>query len=171
MADNEIEPDNVWYDTLDTDASPGTRAYGDTKFDQHGYYRQNVLSLSRSPLISQDTLDDVLEYVATMESFQDAVAYPYDVNASRTTTDTPIEYDKLRRFFGWILTATIKHTFDCTTRWARYSGRFASTSSRASCRYLSQLIPFSLTLLPLIMVPPAHKSSLAWIPSSQMPTA
>jgi hypothetical protein len=57
-----------------------------------------------------------------MESFQDAVAYPYDVNASRTTTDTPIEYDKLRRFFGWIATATIKHTFDCKTRWARYSG-------------------------------------------------
>jgi hypothetical protein len=98
MADNEIEPHNVWYNTLDTEASPGTRAYGDTKFDQHGYYRQHVLSLRHSPLISQDTLDDVLEYVATMESFQDAVAYPYDVNASRTTTDTPIEYDKLRRF-------------------------------------------------------------------------
>jgi hypothetical protein len=55
-----------------------------------------------------------------MESFYNAVAYPYDVNASKTTTDTPIEYDKLRRFFGWIPTATIKRTFDCTTRWARY---------------------------------------------------
>jgi hypothetical protein len=59
-----------------------------------------------------------------MESFHNAVAYPYDVNASKTTTDTPIEYDKLRRFFGWISTATIKHTFDCTTRWARYSGHY-----------------------------------------------
>jgi hypothetical protein len=124
MADNEIEPDDVLYNTLDTEASPGTRAYGDTKFDQHGYYRQHVLSLRHSPLISQDTLDDVLEYVATMESFQDAVAYPYDVNASRTTTDAPIEYDELRRFFGWIPTATIKHTFDCTTRWACYSGHY-----------------------------------------------
>ena len=36
MADNEIEPDNVWYNTLDTGASPGTRAYGDTKFDHMG---------------------------------------------------------------------------------------------------------------------------------------
>jgi len=35
------------------------------------------------------------------------------VNASKTTTDTPIEYDKLCLFFGWIPTATIKHTFDC----------------------------------------------------------
>jgi hypothetical protein len=76
IANNEIEADDVWYNTLDTDASPGTRAYGDTKFDQHGYYRQNVLSLSRSPLISQDTLDDVLEYVATMKSFHNAIAYP-----------------------------------------------------------------------------------------------
>jgi hypothetical protein len=33
MADNEIEPDDVSYDTLDTEASPGTRAYGDTKSD------------------------------------------------------------------------------------------------------------------------------------------
>jgi len=111
---------------LDTDTSPGTRAYGDTKFDQHGYYQQNVLSLWHSPLIFQDTLaDDVLEYVDTMESFHEAVAYPYDVNASRTTTDTPIEYDKLRPFFGWIPMATIKRTFDCTTRWARYSGHYS----------------------------------------------
>jgi hypothetical protein len=124
IADNEIEPDNVWYNTLDTDASPGTRAYGDIKFDQLGYYQHNVLSLSRSPLISQDTLNDVLKYVPTMESFHNAVTYPYDVNASRTTTDTPIEYDKLRCFFGWIPTATIKHTSDCTTRWARYSGHY-----------------------------------------------
>ena len=67
IADNEIEPDHVWYDTLDTDASPGTRAYRDTKFDHHGYYQQNVLSLSRSPLISQDTRDNVLKYVAMMD--------------------------------------------------------------------------------------------------------
>jgi len=59
-----------------------------------------------------------------MESFHNTVAYPYDVNASKTTTDTPIEYEKLRRFFGWIPTATIKHTFDSTTRWARYSGHY-----------------------------------------------
>jgi len=59
-----------------------------------------------------------------MESFHNTVAYPYDVNASKTTTATPIEYDKLRRFFGWIPTATIKRTFDCTTRWARYSGHY-----------------------------------------------
>jgi hypothetical protein len=123
MADNEIEPDDVWFDTLDTSTCPGTRAYGDTKFDQHGYYQQNILSLRHSPLISQDTLDDVLEYVAdTMESLHDAVAYPYDVNTSRTTTDTPIEYNQLRCFVGWIPTATIKRTFDCTTLWApRYS--------------------------------------------------
>jgi hypothetical protein len=121
-----------------------------------------------------------VEYVATMESFHDAVAYPYDVHASRTTADTPIEYDKLRHFFGWIPTATIKRTFDCTTCWARYSGhyplckhfksRFPSLNVHQRQRR-SQLIPFSPTLLPLIMVPPAHKSSLAWIPSSQMPTA
>jgi hypothetical protein len=117
MANNEIVPDDVWFDTLDTDASPGTRAYGEIKFDQHGYYQQNANSLWHSPLISQDTLDDVLEYVDMMESFHDAVAYSYDVNASRTTTDsTPIEYDKFRRFFRWIPTATIKRTIDFTTR-------------------------------------------------------
>ena len=115
-----------------------------------------------------------------MESFHNAVAYPYDVNASRTTTDAPIEYDELRRFFGWIPTATIKRTFDCTTHWARYSGHYPLRKhfkSPSRClmftdiKRRSQLIPFSPTLLPLIMVPPAHKSSSARIPSSQMPTA
>ena len=45
-------------------------------------------------------------------------------NAPMPNTDTPIEYDKLRCFFGWIPTATIKHTFNCTTRWAYYSGHY-----------------------------------------------
>jgi len=34
MADNEIDPDDVWYDALDTEPPPATSAYGNTKFDQ-----------------------------------------------------------------------------------------------------------------------------------------
>jgi hypothetical protein len=45
MANNEIDSDNVWYNALDTEPPPGTSTYGDTKLDQLGYYRQQVLSL------------------------------------------------------------------------------------------------------------------------------
>jgi hypothetical protein len=33
-------------------------------------------------------------------------------------------YEKLRCFFGWIPAAIIKDTFQCTTRWVRYSGTY-----------------------------------------------
>jgi hypothetical protein len=88
------------------------------------YYRQQVLSLRQSTIISPDTLDNVIAYVDTIESLYDASTYCYNVNKGRTTADTPEEYEKLRRFFGWILAATIKDTFKCTTSWARYSGTY-----------------------------------------------
>jgi len=71
MADNEIDSDNVWYDALDTEPPPGTSAYGDTKFDQVGYYRKQVLLLRQSTIISPNTLDDVIAYVDTIDSFYD----------------------------------------------------------------------------------------------------
>ena len=92
------------------------------KFDKLGYYRQQVISLQQSTIISPDTLDNVIAYVDTIESFYDAATYSYNVNEGRTTADTPEEYEKLRRFFGWIPAATLKDTFKCTTRCARYSG-------------------------------------------------
>jgi len=124
MADNEIDSDDIWYDALNTEPPPGTSAYGDTKFDQLDYYRKQVLSLRQSTIISPDTLDDVIAYVDTIESFYDASTYSYDVNKGRTTAETPEEYEKLRHFFGWIPAATIKDTFKCTTCWARYSGTY-----------------------------------------------
>ena len=69
MADIEIDSGNVWYDALDTEPPPGTSAYGDTKFNQLGYYRQQVLSLRQSTIISPNTLDDVIAYVDTIKSF------------------------------------------------------------------------------------------------------
>ena len=112
MADNEIDSGDVWYDALDTEPPPpGTSAYGDTKFDQLGYYRQQVLSLRQSTIISPDTLDDVIAYVDTIESVYNASTYSYNVNEGRTTANTPEEYGKLRCFFGWIPAATIQDTF------------------------------------------------------------
>jgi len=124
MADNEIDSGDVWYGALDTEPPPGTSAYGNTKFDQLGYNRQQVLSLRQSTITSTDTLDNVIAYVETIESFYDASTYSYDVNEGRTTANTPEEYEKLRRFFGWIPAATIKDTFKCTTRWAQYTGTY-----------------------------------------------
>jgi len=118
IADNEIDSNNVWYNALDTEPPQGTSAYGNTKFDQLGYYRQQVLSLRQSTILSPDTLDDVIAYVDTIKSFYDASTYSYNVKEGRTTADTPKEYEKLRRFFGWIPAATIQDTFKCTTRWA-----------------------------------------------------
>ena len=48
MADNEIDSGDVSYDALDTEPPPGTSAYGDTKFDQLGYYRLTASKCSRS---------------------------------------------------------------------------------------------------------------------------
>jgi hypothetical protein len=125
MANNEIDSDNVWYNALDTEPPPGTSAYGNTKFDQElGYYRQQVLLLKQSTIISPNTLNNVIAYGDTIESFYDASTYSYDVNEAHTTADTPEEYEKLRRFFGWIPAAIIKDTFKCTTRWARYTGTY-----------------------------------------------
>jgi hypothetical protein len=124
MADNEIDSCDVWYDALDTEPPPGTSAYGDTKFDQLGYYRQQVLSLRQSTITLTNTLNDVIAYVDTIESIYDASTYSYDVNEGRTTANTPEEYEKLRRFFGWIRAATIQDTFKCTTRWAQYTGTY-----------------------------------------------
>ena len=126
MADNKIDSGDVWYDAPDTEPPPGTSAYGDTKFDQLGYYRQQVLSLSlrQSTIISPNTLDNVIAYVDTIDSFYDASTYSYDVNEGHTSADTPEEYEKLRRFFEWIPAATIKDTFKCTTRWAQYTGSY-----------------------------------------------
>jgi hypothetical protein len=125
MANNEIDSGDVWYGALDTEPPPGTSAYGNTKFDQLGYYRQQVLSLRQSTITSTDTLDNVNAYVETIESFYDASTYSYDVNKGRTTANTPEEYEKLRRFFGWIPAATIKDTFKCTTCWAQYTGTYS----------------------------------------------
>ena len=171
MANNEIDSDNVWYNALDTEPPPGTSAYGNTKFDQElGYYRQQVLSLRQSTIISPDTLDNVIEYVDTIESFYDASTYSYDVNKGPTTADTPEEYEELRRFSGWIPAATIQDTFKL-----QLAGHdtlvptlFVNTSSLAfpllsfiNAMNLSQLIPFSRTHQPLTMVQHARRSSLA----------
>ena len=78
MANNEIDSGDAWYDALDTEPSPGTSAYGNTKFDQLGYYRQQVLLLRQSTIISPNTLDNVIAYVDTIESFYDASTYSYD---------------------------------------------------------------------------------------------
>ena len=83
-----------------------------------------MLLLRQSTIISPNTLDDVIAYVDTIESFYDASTYSYDVNEGRTTADTPEGYEKCCRFFGWIPAATIKDTFKCTTRWARYTGTY-----------------------------------------------
>ena len=69
MADNEIDSGDVWYDAMDTEPPPGTSAYGDIKFDQLGYYRQQVLSLRQSTSISPNSLDNAIAYVNTIESF------------------------------------------------------------------------------------------------------
>ena len=84
-----------------------------------------MLSLRQSTITSPETLDDVIAYVDAIESFFDAPTYSYNVNEGRTTADFPEEeYEKLHRFFGWIPVATIKDTFKCTTRWARYTGTY-----------------------------------------------
>ena len=66
----------------------------------------------------------MIAYVDTIESFYDASTYSYDVIEGRTTADTPEEYEKLRRFLGWIPAATIQDTFKGTTLWAQYTGTY-----------------------------------------------
>ena len=42
--DNEIETNDVWFDANESQP-PGTQDYGDTKFNQLGYYNRTVKSL------------------------------------------------------------------------------------------------------------------------------
>ena len=57
--DNEIENNDVWFDAIESQP-PGTQSYGDTKFNQLGYYNRTVKSLHQSTFISSNTLDDCI---------------------------------------------------------------------------------------------------------------
>jgi len=100
---------------------PGTQDYGDTKFNQLGYYNHTVKSLHQSTFISNNPLDDCIDHANIHAAFSDHAEY--DVN-ERAYTATPVDYHRLRPFFGWISVETIKRTFEHTTRYARYSGSY-----------------------------------------------
>jgi len=118
--DNEIETNDVWFDAIESQP-PGTQDYGDTKFNQLGYYNRTVKSLQQSTVISSNTLDDCIDHANIHAAFSDHAKY--DVN-ERAYTATPVDYHRLRPFFGCISVDTIKRTFEHTTRYARYSGSY-----------------------------------------------
>ena len=118
--DNEIETNDVWFDAIESQP-PGTQDYGNTKFDQLGYYNRTVKSLHQSTFISNNTLDDCIDHGNILAAFSDHAKY--DVN-ERAYTATPVDYHRLRPFFGWISVDTIKRTFEHTTRYVRYSGSY-----------------------------------------------
>jgi len=117
-ADNEIKTNDVWFDAIESQP-PGTQDYGDTKFNQLGYYNRTAKSLHQSTVISSNTLDDCIDHANIHAAFSDHAKY--DVN-ERAYTATPVDYRRLRPFFGWISVNTIKRTFEHITRYARYSG-------------------------------------------------
>jgi hypothetical protein len=94
--DNEIETNDVWFDAIESQP-PGTQGYGDTKFNQLGYYNHTVKSLHQSTVISSNTLDDYIDHVNIHAAFSDHAKY--DVN-ERAYTVTAVDYHRLCPFFG-----------------------------------------------------------------------
>jgi hypothetical protein len=133
--DNEIEFNAVWFDAIESQP-PGTQDYEDNKLNQLGYYNRTVKSLHQSTFISNNTLDDCIDHANIHAAFSDHAKY--DVS-ERAYIATPVDYHRLRPFFGWIPVDSIKRTFEHTTCYARYSGiiLFGNTSSYVSLPSIS----------------------------------